>query len=294
MTRRGLTPRLGLNITSELGNEGGGALDELFWIGLGAKMLATACIVLLAAKIIERSDAFIGAMVATLPVSAGPAYVFLAMEHDDAFIATASLVSLNINTGVSAFITVYAYAAQRLGAVLSTLIALAIWLVLGLAMSYWLPPLPLALAVNFCAALVAMAATRRLLVPARQKPTAVSRWWDLPFRAALVMSLVAGVLIAARLAGPWAAGIGALTPVVLASLTLILHPRIGGPASAEVMINCLPGMIGIASALAVLHVTAVPLGSPLALTLGLATCVVWNSMLLIVRQRRATAGAMRA
>ncbi len=290
----GLTPGLGLHIRAGVELTKAERLDELFWISLGAKMLATAGIVLLAAKVIERSDAFIGAMVATLPVSAGPAYVFLAMEHDDAFIASASLVSLNINTGVSAFITVYAFAAQRLGAVSSTVVALACWLALGLANSAWLPPLPVALAVNFSAALLAMLATRRLLVPGRSKPAAVAKWWDLPFRAALVMALVAAVLIAARLAGPRAAGIGALTPVVLASLTLILHPRIGGPASAEVMINCLPGMIGIASALAVLHVAAVPLGSPLALTLGLLTCIVWNSMLTIVRQRRATAKTARA
>lgn len=263
-------------------------MDGLFWIGLIVKMLATAAIVVVAAKVVERADAFMGAMVATLPVSAGPAYVFLAMEHGDAFVETASHVSLAINTGVSAFITVYAYAAQRFGAIASTAIALVAWLALGLTMSTWLPPLPVVVAINFSCVVLAILATRQLIVPGRPKPDAAARWWDVPFRAAVVMTMVAAVLIAARLAGPRAAGIGALTPVVLAGLTLVLHPRLGGPAVAEVMINCLSGMIGIASALAVIHLTVVSVGSPMALTLGLATCIVWNAFLILIRQRRAS------
>ncbi len=266
-------------------------MDLSFWTVLAAKMMATACIVLLAAKIIERTDPFIGAMVATLPVSAGPAYVFLAMEHGDPFIEAASLVSLNINTGVSAFVTVYAFSAQRFGTIISTSLAMFAWLILGLSMATWLPPLPIAMPVNFGGVLLAILATRRLIVPGRAKPPVIARWWDVPFRAALVMTLVACVLIAARLAGPKAAGIGALTPVVLAGLTLILQPRIGGPATAEVMINCLAGIVGIASALAVIHFTACWLGSTVALTFGLVICIAWNALLILMRQRLAAQAA---
>jgi hypothetical protein len=262
-------------------------LDEQVWIGLAVKLLATAAIVLIAAKVVERSSAFLGAMVATLPISAGPAYVLLAMEHDDAFIAASSLVSLMINTGASAFMTSYAFMAQRFGAILSTAVAMLCWLAVAVMMVNVTLGLPTTMAVNFSCAILGMLATRHLVVPGRAKVAAQPQWWDIPFRALVVITLVAGVLVAARIAGPKAAGIGALVPVVLASITLILHPRIGGPATAEVMINCFTGMIGIASGLAVVHLTAIPFGAPIALALGLSTCIVWNSLLILFRQMRA-------
>lgn len=261
-------------------------MDETFLIGLGIKMLVAAAIVVVAAKVVERMDAFFGAMIATLPISAGPSYIFLAMEHGAAFIADSALVSVAINTGTSGFIAVYSYLAQRCGAVVSTVGGLLAWFGIALVLADQAPPLAAALAINLGGLLLALLATRWLIVPGRPKPPLQSKWWDVPFRALVVMSLTASVLIAARLLGPKAAGIGALMPVVFASLTLILHPRLGGSATAEVMINSIVGMFGIASALAVVHLTAVPLGAAPALSLGLLTCLVWNAILILVRTTR--------
>ncbi len=47
-------------------------MPHSFWLLLAAKMLTTAIIVVAASKIVERAGPFIGAMVATLPISAGP------------------------------------------------------------------------------------------------------------------------------------------------------------------------------------------------------------------------------
>ena len=60
-------------------------------------MAVAAAFVVAASMITERSGPAIGALVATLPVSAGPSYVFLALDHDDAFIAQSALASLPIN-----------------------------------------------------------------------------------------------------------------------------------------------------------------------------------------------------
>ena len=57
---------------------------------------------------------------------------------------------------------------------------------------------------------------------------------------------------------------------------LILQPRIGGPPTAAVIANSVWGLIGFGIAIAVLHLTALPFGSPVALSLALATCVAWN------------------
>ena len=90
------------------------------------------------------------------------------------------------------------------------------------------------------------------------------------------MALVALVLVIGRLLGPRAAGLAALAPVVMTSLGILLYPRLGGAGAAAVLANTLPGMLGNSVAVAVLHLTAVPLGSTPALLLALAICVAWN------------------
>ena len=57
-------------------------------------MAITAAFVVTASVITERSGPVIGALVATLPISAGPSYVFLALDHDAAFIAEGALASI--------------------------------------------------------------------------------------------------------------------------------------------------------------------------------------------------------
>src|SRR5882757_3474331 len=68
-----------------------------FALSLGLRMAVTAAFVVAASMITERSGPAIGALVATLPVSAGPSYLFLAIDHDAAFIAQSTLASLPMN-----------------------------------------------------------------------------------------------------------------------------------------------------------------------------------------------------
>ena len=58
-----------------------------FILTLGLRMAITAAFVVTASVVTERSGPVIGALIATLPISAGPSYVFLALDHDAAFIA---------------------------------------------------------------------------------------------------------------------------------------------------------------------------------------------------------------
>ena len=64
------------------------------WFVLAMKMAVTALVVTTATIVAERLGATVGALVATLPVSAGPVYVFLAIDHDAAFISSSATVSL--------------------------------------------------------------------------------------------------------------------------------------------------------------------------------------------------------
>ena len=87
-----------------------------FLLTLGLRMAITAAFVVTASVITERSGPVIGALVATLPISAGPSYVFLALDHDAAFIAEGALASLPINAATIFLGLIYVVLAQRHGA----------------------------------------------------------------------------------------------------------------------------------------------------------------------------------
>ena len=82
-------------------------------------MAITAAFVVSASIITERSGPVIGALVATLPISAGPSYVFLALDHNAAFIAESALASLPINAATILLGLIYVVLAQRRSALVS-------------------------------------------------------------------------------------------------------------------------------------------------------------------------------
>src|SRR5580658_2946798 len=104
-----------------------------FILTLALRMAITAAFVVSASVITERSGPVIGALVATLPISAGPSYVFLALDHDAAFIAEGALASLPINVATIFLALTYVVLAQRRSALVSWAGAAAVWIALALA-----------------------------------------------------------------------------------------------------------------------------------------------------------------
>jgi hypothetical protein len=248
--------------------------DPAFILTLALRMAVTAAFVVSASVITERSGPVIGALVATLPISAGPSYVFLAIDHDAAFIAEGALASLPINA-VTVFLGLaYVVLAQRRNALVSWAGAVAVWIVLATAARtiHW------SLAGGLIVNAIAFAICLPLLRSFRhvKMPLITRRWYDIPLRASLVATLVATVTTLSGWVGPGISGTIALFPVVFTSMMLILHPRIGGPPTAAVIANSGWGLMGLGIAIAVLHVAALRFGSTVALSLALMTCVGWN------------------
>ena len=248
--------------------------DLAFILTLALRMAVTAAFVVSASVITERSGPAIGALVATLPISAGPSYVFLARDHDAAFIAEAALASLPINAITIFLCLTYVVLAQRRSTAVSFAGAVMVWSALA-ALSrtvHW------SLAGGLIANAVAYAICLPLLRRFRhvKMPPITRRWYDIPLRASLVATLVATVVILSKWVGPGVSGTIALFPVVFTSMMLILHPRIGGPATAALLANSGWGLIGLGIAIAVLHLAALRFGSVIGLSLALATCVSWN------------------
>jgi hypothetical protein len=243
-----------------------------FILTLGLRMAITAAFVVTASIVTERSGPVIGALIATLPISAGPSYVFLALDHDAAFIAEGALASLPINAATIFLGLTYVVLAQRHGALLSCFAAVQWSLVGGLIANV--------IAYVICVPLLARYRHAKM-------PPIRRRWYDIPLRASLVATLVATVVTTSSWVGPKVSGMIALFPIVFTSMMLILHPRIGGPPTAAVLANSAWGLIGLGIAIAVLHVAALQFGSAIGLSLALATCVGWNLSLWWLGRRKA-------
>lgn len=259
------------------------------WLGLLLlKMAVAAAIVVSCSLLAERSGPLLAVMIATLPISAGPVYAFLAMDHDAAFIAGGVLGSMNSNLANAGLSLVYVLLAQRFGTVTCLAAALLTWLLIvtGLQGLAW--PFLTVLAVTPVVFLLLHRIVRPFLA-VRPPITPGRPWYVIPLRAAAVAALAGTVTTLSARVGPTWSGVLASAPIVLSSLIAILQPRIGGPASAAVIGNGLLGLLGFGFALALVHVTAVPLGSWPALGLGLLVCVAWNlGLMALARRRRAT------
>src|SRR3954453_1365339 len=259
--------------------------DLYFLLVLALRMAVTAAFVVSASVITERSGPVIGALVATLPISAGPSYVFLALDHDAAFIAEGALASLPINAATIFLGLTYVVLAQRRSAIVSCLAAVAVWIALASIIRSLQWTLAGGLVVNaiaFAICVPLLARFRHVKMPPIRR-----RWYDIPLRASLVATLVATVVTLSGWVGPKISGIIALFPVVFTSMMLILHPRIGGPPTAAVLANSAWGLMGLGIAIAVLHVAALQFGSAIGLSLALATCVGWNLSLWWLGRKKA-------
>lgn len=256
--------------------------DFYFVLTLIVKMAITAAFVVAATVTTERVGPLIGGLVATLPISAGPVYVFLALDHNAGFIAQSAVASLAINAVNVIFALTYAMLAQTQSRAVSMMVAFLIWLILasGVLAISWTFATVAAFNIGVIGLCLWLARPLRHVRVAGFR----TRWSDLALRAALVASLVGVVVTFSFQLGPGGSGILAVFPVVLLSIMFILHERVGGPASAAVLANAVLGLIGFAFACTVLHFSAVAFGSVIGLTLALITSVGWSLLVLLARR----------
>jgi hypothetical protein len=257
--------------------------DLSFWLELVFKMAMTAAVVVFISIVVERSGPFVGALIAALPTAAGAAYVILAIEHPPAFIAASAVGSMAVGAAVSVFAAVYAVLAQRHGVVLSLGFSLLVWFgcVASLRQFHWTPLSALLLNVAIYAVTVPLSWRYRSSAPPRKF---LRTRYDIPLRAIAAAAVVVVVTTASYSIGSFASGMFALFPIVFCSSIVILHPRVGGKATASVLANAQVALIGLTFAFMAVHYFAEALGSWWALLVGLGISAGWSGMLLIVRR----------
>jgi hypothetical protein len=248
--------------------------ELLFLASLAIKMAVSAMFVVIAVYSAERAGPMVGAMVATLPVSAGPTYIFLSLDHDAAFIANSALASFVMNAATCVLALVYAVLAQRRGMIMSVASALGAWIALAFAASLiaWATVTACIFNVIVLAGCLAIGDRLRHV----RMPLVGRRWYDIPLRAGMVATLVAIVVTLSAHVGSTVTGILAVFPIVMTSLMLILHPRIGGRATAAVFANSMLGLVGFSLSCLTAHLAIVPFGKAVGLALALAVSIGCN------------------
>jgi hypothetical protein len=254
--------------------------------------VAAIAIVVAASRATERAGPFVGGMIATLPVSTGPVYVFLAIDHGAQFVSESARMSVASTAAIVAFVAVHAHAAQRFGTLRSLGLATLAWLAVALLLQ--LRDWHFAeVCVLFVAAFGAAIFGLRRYAEVTESPRIPRARYDLALRALLVALVVLATTAAAQTLGPAATGVVATYPVVFTSLILILQPRCGGPFTAAMLVNGLKGLLGFGVALVVLHLAAARMSAAPALLLALAVSLGWNGALYglrVLRRPRRAAG----
>jgi hypothetical protein len=260
----------------------------IFLIGLLLKIAMTASIVVAASVVVERSGPFVGSLIAALPTAGGAAMIILAWEHPPAFIAQSAVGSLVSNAMCAVFALTYAALAQRRSLVVSLGGAFLLWF--GCAAASRLVDWSAASAVLLNAVvfpLAIFAGSRfRAEGTIRRVTLSVS---DLAWRAGVVTLCVIVVTGVSAAIGSFASGLFAFFPVALGSYFVILHPRIGGPATASVAAHVQAPLIGLGLSLLAVHLLAEPIGVWWSYAVGLSVGIGWNALLWGLRQWRARA-----
>lgn len=256
--------------------------DSYFLIALVIKMAVTAAFVVAATVTAEKAGPLVGGLVATLPLGAGPVYVFLALDHGAHFIAESAVNSLALNNANVIFALTYSLLAQRFSLAVSLSLGMAVWFALAFGANeiHW--TVAGAALVNLVVVPVSIVLAR----PLRHVtiPPIRTYWTDLALRAAMVAVLVGLTITLSFSIGPAASGIMAVFPIILISIMLILHRRVGGKPTAAVMANGVVGLVGFAFACIVLHYAALAYGAVIGLSLALATSVGWGLSVFMARR----------
>jgi hypothetical protein len=219
----------------------------------------------------------VGGLLATFPLVAGPALLFLAVEQGLAFAAEAARGTLVALTAVAGAGVAYAWAAQRAPWWLSLLASWTCFLVVSLALQTFRLPLIPALIVAVASFVVGRAA----LPPARApRAPAAPAAWDLPLRMLSAMAIVLLVTELAERLGPSLTGALTPFPVALTILLAFTHARGGPDTMVRFLHGFMPGMWSFAVFCFVVSVVLVTLGPLAGFTLALAAQIAVQSVLL--------------
>lgn len=261
---------------------------DYFWLSLLLKAALTATIIVTASLIVERGGPFLGAMIASLPTSVGAAYIILGLEHTPDFISHSAVGSLAGNSAGVTFAAIYALLAQKRSLAISLGSALLAWFAAASLLRFVDWGIWGALILNAIVVTVTISVTAPARAASVPKPETRPSPYDIPVRAVLVSLFVILVTTVSHSIGPFASGLFAVFPMAMSSFIVILHTRIGGKATSNVIAHAQVPMLGLILVFVIVHFLTPVTGVWWALGLGLLASLAWNAFLWVRRTRFVT------
>ncbi len=188
------------------------------------------------------------------------------------------------NVICTVFALSYAFLAQRRGLAVSLGGAFVVWFIcaaLTQLVDWTITAAVLLAAVVFPLTILA---GRPLRAEGPPKARVALTRSDLAWRAGVVTLCVLVVTAASHFIGSFASGLLTFFPVAMASYFVILHPRIGGKATASVAAHVQAPLIGLALGMLAVHLLAETAGVWWSYAIGLAIGIGWSALLWGARQ----------
>ena len=253
-----------------------------FVLALVLKMVIAGAIAVSITVVAERVGPLVGGLLATLPVLSGPAYLFLALDHNSTFISQTALSTFAENIPAAIFATSYCILAQRLSTVVSIATSLVVWAIYLVLSLYWDRTLPTALLLGACVFPLCILIVQPYLHATA--PAGRPHVLDMVIRGLVVGLLVGAIEVLSLVASARWTGVLTAAPVFYVCLMVIMQQRLGGPAAAALIANTLAGFTGTSLAFMAVHLLALPLGKWEALACGLAFSILWNTGLFVLHR----------
>lgn len=251
---------------------------------LAVRLTGVAVFVVIVALISERAGPFFGAMIASLPLYTGPIYLFLALDHPPAYLARVAVASMPTCAVIPVYLLTYGlFARAGRSMPLSLVTALGVWFTCAFFVQLY--DWSLAEALLFAIPVFSVAL---LLAPrftdAVPRQAGRRTWLDLGIRVLLVTIVVGVVNVLSLFVPAQITGILSIMPTITTALIIVLHDRIGGPATAALLAHSIGGLIGMLLALTLVAASITAWGSAISLSIALAICVAWNLMLIALKR----------
>jgi uncharacterized membrane protein (GlpM family) len=198
---------------------------DLALLAIAFRGLVTAAFVSGVVVLMERASPFIGGIVLALPIVTAPAYLFIILHQDTAFVAQAALGSLATIGAVLLFLVSVIALVGRVPMPLALLGGLCAWFATGLVIRSLPSALWISAGIVAVTGLIAWASGRQVAMTA---PAARGRspWYEILLRGSAAGLLVAVVSGLAHLLGPTVAGIFASFPVALLTVCWFIPRRL--------------------------------------------------------------------
>jgi hypothetical protein len=241
------------------------------------KLLVIPAFLLLISLAGKRWGPSVAGWLSGLPVVVGPILLFLALEQGEAFAAQAATAALSAMFAMIAFCVVYAQVAQHHRWPLALGIALGVWAVLALILSW----LPVSLLLSSLIALVALLAAPYLFPavrPVMSGPVTKSDKLLLRMVAGALLTLVV-TLLASTVGERWS-GLLAVFPVLGSVMAVFSHQSRGPAFTAALLRATATGMYCFTAFCLTLALALPLLGMP-AFVLGIAVSL---AMLMVTRR----------